>query len=340
MKKRFIALFLSLVLMVASLQIGVYAAPSNTSMSTARALGSNVGDQITVTGLTSGQSQWFSLYANAGDWIYPCAYGMQSGDDWDIGLYNSSGTQVALSAKYGTSIEYVGYTVPSGASGTYYVKVNAYSVSGTSSWCYFKVVRSCGSSEDSSVNSNYIRTDARHYMEVYWNSYNEAYDDMTDDGGDCTNYVSQILHYGGMAMRGNANSRDAITSWFMDKYLDIYNTSNYSATWSSAGYFTYHWGTNSMGTGNERAYSCKYYIGQDIVDNFSLIKTSISVGDVIQLTSNGATGRYHTLAVYSLESNDIKMSCHTPNTKTRSLLTEAQSNPTMMFVIIRVKAGS
>lgn len=339
MKKiRITAFFLSLMLIMASLQIGIYATPSNTSMSTARALGSNVGDQITVTGVTSGQSQWFSLYANAGDWIYPCTYGIPYGEDWDIYLYNSAGSNVALSKKSQNAIDYIRYTAPS--SGTYYIEVRAFTISGTSSSCYFKVVRACGSSGNSAINAGYVRTDARHYMDLYWNSFNSSYANMSAGGGDCTNYVSQILHYGGMAMRGGASSRDEITSWFMDKNITNYNTPNYAITWTDAGYFTYHWGTNSMGTGVERAYSCKYYIGQDIVDNFSLIKTSLNVGDVIQFTSNGATGRYHSLVVYSLESNDVKLSCHTPASKTRSLLTEAQSKPTMMFVIIQVKAGS
>ena len=325
-------------MIVASFSFGAYAVPSNTSFSSATTLTSTVGDQLTVTGLSSGQSQWFRIYANAGDWIYPCIYGISTGEDWDLGLYNSSNSQIDVSANSKNNIEYIGYTVPS--SGYYYFKVNAWSVGSTSSSCYFKVVHSCGVSGTGSTNSDYVRSDAKSYMDLYWNSYNSAYANLTDNGGDCTNYVSQILRHGGMAKRGNASSRDAITSWFMDTNISSYTTANYSATWTGANSFTNHWGTNSMGSGNERAYSCKYYIGKDVVNNFSTIKSSLRVGDIVQFTDNAMTSRYHSLAVYSIGSDDVLLSAHTYNTNSMSLKSFATANPTMMIVVIQIKSGN
>lgn len=52
------------------------------------------------------------------------------------------------------------------------------------------------------------------YADTYWSSYNSGYPSFANQGGDCTNFVSQALYAGGIAMRpsppytGNA-------SWFM-----------------------------------------------------------------------------------------------------------------------------
>jgi hypothetical protein len=117
------------------------------------------------------------------------------------------------------------------------------------------------------------------------------------------------------------------------------NTNYYSGTWSAANSFTAHWGTRSIGTGYKRAYQCRYYLGKDIADNFSTFASSIQVGDVIQLTNAADTARSHTLIVSSKTNTNVLMASHTSAQLNRSLLTDVQGNPNMMFAVIRIKSG-
>ena len=42
---------------------------------------------------------------------------------------------------------------------------------------------------------------AAQYADTYWSSYNKQYPSFANQGGDCTNFVSQALYAGGIAMR-------------------------------------------------------------------------------------------------------------------------------------------
>lgn len=50
------------------------------------------------------------------------------------------------------------------------------------------------------VNSFFNRTNAQNYIYNYTITPNPAYYDYTGYGGDCTNFVSQVLYAGGMPM--------------------------------------------------------------------------------------------------------------------------------------------
>jgi hypothetical protein len=47
----------------------------------------------------------------------------------------------------------------------------------------------------------YDRASAATYADTYWQSYNPAWPSFAKKGGDCTNFVSQALYAGGIAMR-------------------------------------------------------------------------------------------------------------------------------------------
>jgi hypothetical protein len=52
------------------------------------------------------------------------------------------------------------------------------------------------------------------YADTYWQNYNSAWPSFANRGGDCTNFVSQALYSGGIAMRtSSAYSGDA--AWYM-----------------------------------------------------------------------------------------------------------------------------
>lgn len=52
------------------------------------------------------------------------------------------------------------------------------------------------------------------YADTYWHNYNPAWPSFANSGGDCTNFVSQALYAGGIAMRPSPTySGDA--AWYM-----------------------------------------------------------------------------------------------------------------------------
>src|SRR5579864_5666694 len=70
------------------------------------------------------------------------------------------------------------------------------------------------SSANASASAGYSGAAAAAYADTYWQNYNPAWPSFANSGGDCTNFVSQALYAGGIAMRlsppytGNA-------AWYM-----------------------------------------------------------------------------------------------------------------------------
>jgi hypothetical protein len=67
-----------------------------------------------------------------------------------------------------------------------------------------------------SANSGYNGAAAAAYADTYWQNYNPAWPSFANQGGDCTNFVSQAMYAGGITMRtsppysGNA-------AWYMQQ---------------------------------------------------------------------------------------------------------------------------
>jgi len=78
--------------------------------------------------------------------------------------------------------------------------------------------------------SGYNGAAAAAYADTYWQTYNPAWPSFATGGGDCTNFVSQALHAGGLAMRLSPQySGDA--AWYMVKKR---NRWSYAASWVNA----------------------------------------------------------------------------------------------------------
>jgi len=127
------------------------------------------------------------------------------------------------------------------------------------------------------------------------------------------------------------------SAWFCNTTSNT-DLTKCAITWRDANSFTTHWGTNSAGTGNQRAYECKYFIGKDISNNFNIIEGNLHIGDVVQYTFNTNTNRSHTLIVYDITTTDVILACHTSDSKTISLKTKADNNTNQMFVFARIKS--
>jgi Putative amidase domain len=76
----------------------------------------------------------------------------------------------------------------------------------------------------------YSGAKAAAYANTYWSSYNPGYPSFANQGGDCTNFVSQALYAGGIAMRP-APSYSGNASWFM---ISSGGQWSYSPPWVNA----------------------------------------------------------------------------------------------------------
>lgn len=179
-----------------------------------------------------------------------------------------------------------------------------------------------------STNNWYSRTKALEYMDAYAESPNRSEYSYFDGGlgGDCTNFVSQVLRHSGMGdlfdnryTNYTQPSADSYKSW----YFKNATYPNRSTSWTGAHEFRYHW-ANVNNTGNNRAYSYKVYTVSSFLDNFENIRASIGWGDVIQhiYASNGVTWHSQVVSRTGVPYGgfyDIKVAQHSPDLLERSL---------------------
>ncbi len=137
---------------------------------------------------------------------------------------------------------------------------------------------------------------------------NPAYRDFTSIGGDCANFVSQILSNSGMAMRQGSNT-DNSSYWFYNGS----NLSQISGSWRGANMFRWHWSSRAGKVTDVSATQTK--------NNFkSAVYDKAYQGDVISLiNSNGSA--YHTIFVNKRNTStlDFKYSAHSDSGNHNSL---------------------
>lgn len=144
---------------------------------------------------------------------------------------------------------------------------------------------------------NFNRTAMYNYARTHAYDYNENYGDFTYYGGDCTNFVSQIIKAGGAPYDTTGNY-----VWY---YYDIY-TNNYSYSWSSVNSLYYYL------TGND-------YIGpQGTLANTTDIQYGMMRGDVVQINTNYSSDNIyeHAVAIVFYQpgsTTSTKVAAHTAN---------------------------
>ncbi len=142
----------------------------------------------------------------------------------------------------------------------------------------------------------YSRQKAVEYAYKWWNSRNPAFYDFDGLGGDCTNFVSQCLFFGGISMNYNS------LGWYYN------NLNSRSPSWTGVDEFY------SFATQNTSSYGVKAK-ETDI--------SKISVGDIVQLKLVGEDEFHHTLLVTKILGYqsylDILVTCHTYDAKDKPL---------------------
>lgn len=164
------------------------------------------------------------------------------------------------------------------------------------------------------ANSAYNRTSALNYLNSYTTTANTAYADYTEWGGDCTNFVSQMLRAGGMQMTALKNSPTSADWYYYGSSIP-----NRTSSWTGAGWFRTYWGVIN-GTGYKNASAMYKFTNSELKNNTNGAYTSLvslcEVGDVIQFVdASGST--YHSMGVqrvyYEGNVRKVTISQHTTN---------------------------
>ena len=142
----------------------------------------------------------------------------------------------------------------------------------------------------------YDRQKAIEYAYKWWNARNPNFYNFDELGGDCTNFVSQCLYYGGIKMN------------YM-QYGWFYKTlNNRSPSWAGVNEFFDFSTTNKFNLGVR----CK-------ICNID----EVEVGDVLQMQMFDENVFHHTALITKIDNlNNIKnvfITCHTYNAKDKSI---------------------
>ncbi len=127
--------------------------------------------------------------------------------------------------------------------------------------------------------ASYNRSYAQIYAIAHVNNPSTQYPNYSAYGGDCTNFVSQCLEYGGWAQTSKTAGRASALSWFHDKgYTSPPALALRSTSWTAASNLA------------------AYLLNTSRVNASSYPVSSMDIGDVIQLSS-AAQGIHHSTVV-------------------------------------------
>ena len=170
----------------------------------------------------------------------------------------------------------------------------------------------------SSTNKDYDRSGAKKYAEKYAERPgNKKYANYgsNGDGGDCTNFVSQVLHEGGgLDFHGTVGYNRNQKDWYYYGPHVPKNTNDKksrTSSWTGAHQVREHWAVVN-GSGGKFAYQAKKYSVQDAQKNFDDIYEDLNTGDIVQyVDTNGRT--VHSQVVHKFKDGDVYMAQHSIN---------------------------
>ncbi len=149
------------------------------------------------------------------------------------------------------------------------------------------------------MSGTYNPTNAVNYANSYWNNYNTAYRNYSTLGGDCTNFVSQAVNWGGWQHNGG---------FYLDYHYWWYSPGGNIEQWGNKGEsrsWTYTNGLYWFARYSGRAFSASSW-GQ------------FYPGDILQV-DKGEAGRQpdgaldHTYFVTKVDNNNIYLTAHNTN---------------------------
>lgn len=150
------------------------------------------------------------------------------------------------------------------------------------------------------TNSGYNRNNAATYAinHATYATRNTSYAQYGSgaDGGDCTNFVSQVLHDGGSlpfidagTYKDGSNAATADWYYYGSNVASSTNVNGRTSSWTGAHQFRTFWGDTDSGNGRH-AYSMVRYTISDAYNHFDEIYSDLWKGDLVQF----ADSTFHT----------------------------------------------
>ncbi len=164
------------------------------------------------------------------------------------------------------------------------------------------------------TNTGYDRYSARNYLNTYTYLPNPNYYDYTYSGGDCTNFISQMLYAGGMSMTARSTSPTTAHWYYYGPSIP-----DRTPTWTGAHFFRQYWGVVN-GIGQRKANAMYKYSQNELANtsgnSYANLVSRCELGDVLQFVrSNGTTS--HSMAVQRVYIENgvrkVTVSQHTAN---------------------------
>ncbi|MBV6716855.1 amidase domain-containing protein [Paenibacillus chitinolyticus] len=167
------------------------------------------------------------------------------------------------------------------------------------------------------INSSYNRTNAVSFIKSYAAKPGYTTSPFTSyggnsDGGDCTNFVSEVLHLGGgLGFHGTKGNNSNTVDWYYYGPHVPPSTQPRTSSWTGAHQFREHWGVVN-GSGGKKAYQMIKYTNKDAVSSYNEIYSSLWNGDIIQYVD--ATGHtVHSQVVWNFANQTMNVAQHSTN---------------------------
>lgn len=190
------------------------------------------------------------------------------------------------------------------------------------------------------ANSFYDRSKAKAYIDTYWKNYNPAYPSFHSGGGDCTNFVSQVLYAGGMPWaddKNPTNHKMSINWYCKPGATGKDNEKRITFSWKIAAVFKAHW--------IKRVEMHKMYSYTEAIQNMNELSRGTFLGDVVQFCYSSGVP-YHTLAITAYNRDpeynvrDIVLASHDIDSNNRSLYrTMLKYPPDYKLRVYNIKVG-
>lgn len=163
-------------------------------------------------------------------------------------------------------------------------------------------------------NLYYDRDAAADYVYDYTVTPNSDYFNYAGLGGDCTNFASQVLYAGGMAMTQAVSNPSNTDDWYY--YSDGVGLGR-TPSWTGAHEFRQYW-ADVNGVGGKHAHQFIKYTAADFDDESTWLEVYnyLEPGDIVQYVRASDWVTYHTQIVHrtSYENGEFKVSMgqHSP----------------------------
>lgn len=151
--------------------------------------------------------------------------------------------------------------------------------------------------------SGYSASDAANYAVKWGEDQNSVYPNYNLSGGDCTNFVSQCIYAGGLAMNGSSASVgtvDSTSKWYCIYIKSTLGVRKYAITtsWIRVSDFNTYLGS---------------LVSKSTKTTLSSLISSCSAGDVVQLADKTTGTPYHSIIINAKGSSTAYFCGHTKN---------------------------